>query len=63
MAEFDGEENDRWSKCLFQKFSLECQSIFDDQFTLLYESDTLQLMHFTNGNMLHCVYCHHCNTV
>ena len=23
---------------------------FDDQFTRLYESDTLQLMHFTNGN-------------
>ena len=28
---------------------------FDDQFTLLYESDTLQLMHFGNGNILHCV--------
>ena len=29
--------------------------IFDDQFTLLYEYDTLQLMHFINGNILHCV--------
>ena len=29
--------------------------IFDDQFALLYESDTLQLMHFANGNILHCV--------
>ena len=24
---------------------------FDDQFTLLYEFDTLPLMHFTNGNI------------
>ena len=29
--------------------------ICDDQFALLYESDTLQLMCFTNGNILHCV--------
>ena len=30
--------------------------IFDDQFTLLYESDTVQLkMRFTYGNILHCV--------
>ena len=36
---------------------------FDDQFTRLYESDTLQLMRFTNGNNVYCVGCHYCNTV
>ena len=28
---------------------------FDDQFTLPYEYDTLQLKRFTNGNILHYV--------
>ena len=59
----DRERNDQWPKCLFRK------PIFYDKFTLLYESDTLPLLHFTNGNILHCVVikywlisnCHHGN--
>ena len=53
LAESTGSEMTGGQSVYFKK--IVSKANFDDKFTLLYESDTLQLMHFTNGNIKHCV--------
>ena len=57
LAESTGSEMTGGQSVYFlKKLVSKANLIFDDKFTLLYESDTLPLIHFTNDNILHIKY-------